>query len=52
MQNQRNIFAVGPLLDLCAVDLAEVNGRNVFNLVVFVDHDRHMVGETRCEERQ
>jgi hypothetical protein len=29
-----------------------VHCSHVFNLVVFVDYDRHMVGEARREKRQ
>ena len=52
VQNQDNVLAVGSLPDLRAKDFGEMDRGNVFDVIVFVDHDCHVVGETRSEERQ
>jgi hypothetical protein len=52
VQDQDDRGAVRPLSDLRTKNPGEVRGSDGANIVFLVDHDRHMVGETRSEEGQ
>lgn len=52
VQDQDHRGAIRPLSDFGAKNPSKVSGGDGANIVFLVDHDRHVMGETRSEEGQ
>jgi hypothetical protein len=46
VENENDVFAVGPFPDFRAKNSRQVRGRDVLHRIVFVHNHRHVVGET------